>query len=449
MSVLLGLLATFLVVKITRPADETVDIPAPVPPPPVVVTPPVPPPVDPADKILEEAEAAFRAGRWDEAASKAEGAKAARGPEVAALLARIDEARKSKTSEDAAKLAEEQAKLDALEKARRERAEALAELDSIKTAADGHVEAYRWDAALKLFDDGLKKFPLLAGIVDYQASRGSVEKLRAQAATSFDAAVAQARALAKDGKFGAAIKRARVAISFYPENPAGPAVVKQLTEQMLAANLVSIPATIKGGVKLGDASRADEPERVFESPGFLMDKFEVTNEEYALFVEQAGHRPPNGPMWPGGKLMDGAGRYPVSHVNFADAAAFAAWAGKRLPTEDEWEYAARWVDGRAFPWGATVPTERTPLCQTLEASGMRMPENKFVGSWPAAQSPFGIHDLAGSVWEWTSTTQDTLRIMKGGSFLTWATAARASNRLADDADLLHPDVGFRCVKDRP
>jgi formylglycine-generating enzyme required for sulfatase activity len=445
MSVLLGLLATFLVVKLTRSADETVEIPPPTPPQPVVKTPP-PPIVDPAQKALEEAEAAFRGGKWDEAAALAEKLRPA--PGAVALLARIDEARKGKTSEETAKAAEEQARLDAAEKARLERAAAVAELDSIKTASEAHVEAYRWDAALKLFDDGAKKFPLMAGFVDFQLGRGNVEKLRTQAATSFDAAVAQARALAREGTYGDSIRKARVAISFYPENPAGPALVKQLTEQMLAANLVAIPATIKGGVKLGDGAKEDEPERVFESPGFLMDKYEATNEEYALFIEATGHRAPAGPMWQAGKLLRGAERYPVSHVNFADAEAFAKWAGKRLPTEDEWEYAARWVDGRAYPWGAAVPTERNPLCQTLEAS-TRMPENKFVGSWPASQSPFGIHDLAGSVWEWTTTSQDKFRIMKGGSFLTWASAARASNRLADDADMLHPDVGFRCVKDRP
>ena len=153
-------------------------------------------------------------------------------------------------------------------------------------------------------------------------------------------------------------------------------------------------------------------------------------------------------MWRRGKPLQGAERYPVSHVNVADAEAFAAWAGKRLPTEDEWEYAARWVDGRMFPWGAAIPTLRNPLCQTLEASSST-PENKVVGSWPASASYFGIHDLAGSLWEWTATPLDGRRIMKGGSFLTQAVAARASNRLADDIDLLHPDVGFRCVKDRP
>jgi formylglycine-generating enzyme required for sulfatase activity len=78
-----------------------------------------------------------------------------------------------------------------------------------------------------------------------------------------------------------------------------------------------------------------------------------------------------------------------------------------------------------------------------------IPELRPVGSWPDSQSPFGIHDLAGSVWEWTSTKSGERRILKGGSFLMRAVAARASNRLAEDPDLIHPDTGFRCVKDRP
>ena len=455
MALLVGLLATFLVVKFTRPHDDTpvtVLPPAPVSPP----DPPHPVP-DPADKLLEEAEKALKEGRLDEAADKANQAKASRAAAAAALLARIGEARKRAPADETPKVTEEERirreEAAAQEKARREREEALAELDRIIAEADEQATSDRWDAALAVYDNALKKYPALAGIEDFGASRRRVEKHRQDAATAFATAVERARSEAKAGRFTAALRTARMAGTLYPENPAGTALLKEITRQMLESNLVSIPPTPKGGVKLGDAKQPDEPERTFTSPGFLMDKYEVTNEEYYLFVHLSGHRPPPSALWSGGEPKTGAERYPVTHVSASDAEAFAKWAGKRLPTEDEWEYVARWNDGRVYPWGSTEPSDRNPMCQSFEASlasnPNQVPKNVPVGSWPDSQSLFGIHDLAGSVWEWTSTPLGNLRIQKGGSFLTMVRATRGSNRLADDTDLLHPDVGFRCVKDRP
>ncbi len=456
MAVLIGLLATFLVVQFMPTDDdhvpETVRTPEPVSP---IPTPPVQSETDKADKLLEEAEAALKADRWDEAAAKAGQAKGAREKAATELLKRIEEARKGRQGEEARRAADEERKkrdeAAAQEKVRREREEALAELDRLGPEADAQVSSSRWDAALALYDAALKKHPALGEVEDFARGRRRVERLRDEAAKFFGVNVAKARAEAEAGRYAAAVRVARLAGSLYPENTAGPALIKEISEKMLSANLIPVPATIKGGVKLGDVKHADEPERVFTSPGFLMDKFEVTNEEYFLFVLLTGHRRPDNLMWSGGEPRPGAERYPVTHVSAADAEAFAKWAGKRLPAEDEWEYAARWVDARVYPWGSTEPTERSPVCQSLEASlvANRIPDNRPVGSWPASASPFGIHDLAGSVWEWTSTPLEGRRILKGGSFLARVTAARASNRLADDADLLHPDVGFRCVKDRP
>ena len=458
MSALIGLLATFLVVKITRPPDDSTEVvrtPAP-PPPPPPVDPPAPPKIDPADQLLAEAEAALKEGRLDEAAAKAEQAKATRGPAAAALLARIDEARKKLPGADATKIDEEEKKkreeAAAQEKERLAREAAFAELERADAEAKPLMAAYKWDAAIALFDAAVKNHPMLADVSDYQSARKRVEDLRQGAAKAFASNAEKARLELKAGRFGAATRLARMAESFYPENPEGAALLKEIAAQMLEANLVPIPATIKGGVKLGDPKRADEPERVYTSPGFLMDKYEVTNEDYQLFVQQARHRPPPSPHWLAGEVRPGSERYPVTHVSVADAEAFAAWAKKRLPTEDEWEYAARWNDARDFPWGPTEPEDRKPLCQTLEVSlpqGSPPPGTRPVGSWPGSASPFGIHDLAGNVWEWTATALDGRRILKGGSFLNRVAAARASNRLADDPDLLHPDVGFRCVKDRP
>lgn len=454
MAALLGLLATFLIVKSTRPEDDTPEVVRPpAPPPPPLDPPPLPPP-DPADQWLAEAEAALKAGRLDEAAAKAEKAKASRAAAATALLARIEEARTRTAApkpddEEARRRAEEEKQ----ERERLAREAAFAELERITSEAESLLPptAFKYDAALRLYDEAAKKHPVLAQIEDFVAGRRRVEKYRDGAAQAFAQHAERARSEAKAGRPGNAIRSARAAIQVYPENPAGPALLKEISTRVLEANLVAIPATIKGGVKLGDPKQADEPERVFNSPGFLMDRYEVTNEEYSLFVMLAGHPAPPSPYWDGGLPRQGAERFPVTHIAYSDAEAFAKWAGKRLPTEDEWEYAARWVDGRVYPWGSTETTERNPLCQTLEASlpSKQGPELKPVGSWPDSQSPFGIHDLAGSVWEWTSTAVEHRRILKGGSFLCRSTAARASNRLVDDVDLIHPDVGFRCVKDRP
>ncbi|HKS16420.1 MAG TPA: SUMF1/EgtB/PvdO family nonheme iron enzyme [Planctomycetota bacterium] len=456
MAVLIGLLATFLIVQFTRPQDDTPVTVAP-PPPPPQKTPPAAPEADPADKLLEEAGKALKEGRWDEAVDKANRAKGTRAQAAAALLARIEEARKTPVVPENPAAAEEDRKrreaAAAQEKARRDRETALAELDRIVMEAREQADANKWDAALAVFDNAVKTYPALAGIEDFVSSRRQIEKLRQDAATAFLSAIERSKAEAKAGRFAAAVRTARMAGALYPENSGVANQLKDISKQMLETNLVLVSKTIEGGVKLGDPKRPDEPVRTFTSPGFLMDKYEVTNEEYYLFVLLSGHRAPPSPMWSGGEPRAGFERHPVTHVAVSDAEAFAAWAGKRLPSEDEWEYAARWSDGRTYPWGSTEPQDQHPVCQSLEASRAsnpnQMPGNRPVGSWPESASLHGIHDLAGSVWEWTSTPLKGLRIQKGGSFLAFVTAARASNRLADDPELLHPDVGFRCVKDRP
>ena len=456
MATLIGLLATYLIVQANRAPDDVPEVvhhPPATPPP----TPPAPkvPEIDPADQLLREAETALKEGRWDDATKKAEQAKATRAEAAAALLARIEEARKRKLTAEEAQAAEAEKKRQeeavAKEKERKDREEALAQIDPVESESRKFENARQWDAAIAVFDAVEKKYPVLVNIADYVRARRRVEELRDAASKAFNLNADKARAELKEGRYSTAMRLAKMAASFYPENAAGPALMKEISTQMLESNLVPIPATIKGGVKLGDAKQPDEPERVFTSPGFLMDKYEVTNEEYLLFVQQTGRKPPPSPMWAGSDLKPGFERHPVTHVSVADAEAFAAWAGKRLPTEDEWEYAARWVDGRVFPWGSTEPGERKPMCQSIEASIAveRAPENKPVGSWPASASPFGIQDLAGSVWEWTATPLEGRRLVKGGSYLHRVSAARASNRLGEDVDLLHPDVGFRCVKDRP
>ena len=152
MAALVGLLATFLVVKLMRPADDTPEIVhAPPPAPPPVAPPPPPPVVDPVEERLKEATAAFEAGRLDEAAEKAALAK---GPKAEALLAKIEEARKAKTAPPEPKTSEEDRKRQqeaaAKEKERLAREEALGELERIDRESKPLAADYKWDAALAL-----------------------------------------------------------------------------------------------------------------------------------------------------------------------------------------------------------------------------------------------------------------------------------------------------------
>ena len=133
---------------------------------------------------------------------------------------------------------------------------------------------------------------------------------------------------------------------------------------------------------------------------FAIDRTEVTNGEYADFVKETGHPPPPG-VWDGARPKAGEERLPVSNVTYEDARAFAAWRSKRdgatyrLPTEEEWEYAARGGDsGRAYPWGA----EWSAGYANLGGAGAAP-----VGSYPLGRTPQGLDDMIGNVWEWTSS----------------------------------------------
>jgi serine/threonine protein kinase len=183
-------------------------------------------------------------------------------------------------------------------------------------------------------------------------------------------------------------------------------------------------------------------------PAFYMDATEVSNAQYARFVQATGRAAPGS-----GELRT-APSLPVTHVTFADAQAYCAWAGKRLPTEQEWEKAARGPDGRIYPWG----NQPMPNPGTLVA----------VDDYPERQSPYRILGLAGNVFEWVDTpfpvTEREIEDMRralGGAEVSrqWHCIKGGSFLLKDDRffrlymrrgwpdDLPHAAIGFRCVKD--
>ncbi|MFN8058852.1 MAG: formylglycine-generating enzyme family protein [Vicinamibacterales bacterium] len=198
-------------------------------------------------------------------------------------------------------------------------------------------------------------------------------------------------------------------------------------------------------------------------PSFYIDRHPVTNAEFKRFLDAADYAPADSHNflrhWRDGSYPAGAGEQPVTWVSLDDARAYATWAGKRLPHEWEWQYAAQGQDGRPYPWGSTWDAARVPTPDT----GRTMRQPDAVGTHPSSASPFGVEDLVGLVWQWTDEYADEhtrAAILRGGSFYT-PSGSRwyfpQAYRLDEHGKLLlmapsldrSAAVGFRCVADLP
>jgi iron(II)-dependent oxidoreductase len=232
---------------------------------------------------------------------------------------------------------------------------------------------------------------------------------------------------------------------------------------VIPENMVAIP----GGEYLIGRDEGDfldpyeKPQHTVILRPFYIDKTEVTNADYQKFVEATGHPAPA--SWVGGRFEPGKELFPVTGVTLADAEAYARWAGKRLPTEEEWEVAAHGRTPTAFPWGNTFDPSRA----NVKASGLGVPVR--VGTYPSGASPFGVLDMTGNVWEWTASEAKLypgsnekppswdkplepgvrLQIIRGGAFTEETRRCTVTYRNWVPSDFKSRELGFRCVQDQP
>ncbi|MBI2931156.1 MAG: SUMF1/EgtB/PvdO family nonheme iron enzyme [Planctomycetes bacterium] len=242
-------------------------------------------------------------------------------------------------------------------------------------------------------------------------------------------------------------------------------------KQMFALRDLGMTLVPAGAFEFGCNAREARPPdllaRPVELPAFYIDVCEVTNEQYGLFLEHLrrtndhsrcdsgeGRHKDHAPTWWDAPQMKEFldPKRPVVGVDYYDAYAYAAWAGKRLPTEEEWEKAARGTDGRRFPWGNEWRDDER-RCNWYDFRGEKDGYGEMtapVGAFEAGRSPYACNDMAGNVWEWTSSYRDyprtTNRIIRGGCYLdkaapVWSRDFQPPNQKGIKT------VGFRCVVD--
>jgi serine/threonine-protein kinase len=187
-------------------------------------------------------------------------------------------------------------------------------------------------------------------------------------------------------------------------------------------DMVLIP---RGKFMFGDGKKK------IELKEFYIDKYEVTNSQYKKF------RPEH--TFPAEKAD-----FPVVEITYFDAEEYCKWAGKRLPTAEEWEKAARGEDGRIFPWGNKFDSKNA---NTSEA-GTGGPVN--VGSFKSGKSPYGVYDMSGNVWEWVDAwnPKKQYRFVRGGSYFEGEDLNRTTSSLMSIPDDMHEYIGCRCAKSK-
>ncbi|MGE0822245.1 MAG: formylglycine-generating enzyme family protein [Candidatus Binatia bacterium] len=218
----------------------------------------------------------------------------------------------------------------------------------------------------------------------------------------------------------------------------------------IKGEMVAVPA---GDFFMGCNEKVDnecfdneKPGRTVNLPAFAIDKTEVTVAAYRQCVEgkecsEEGLERYGSCNW--GK--EGRENHPINCVDWNQAGAFCQWAGKRLPTEAEWEKAARGTDGRKYPWGDEWDGRKANVNGTEDGYEQTAP----VSSFPTGASPYGALDMAGNVWEWTADWYDKekkYRSLRGGSWTAHPQYARASDRSRNEPGFRNVDIGLRCAQ---
>lgn len=192
-----------------------------------------------------------------------------------------------------------------------------------------------------------------------------------------------------------------------------------------------------------------QPEHKVNVTAFYLDKTEVTNAAYKKFCDATAY--PTPPGWKNNAFPAGQGEYPVSRVSWHEASAYASWVGKRLPTEIEWEKAARGTDKRLFPWGDNWEEDRVVSSRDSALQ---------VGSKPGGASPYGALDMAGNVYEWTTSWYDAypnapikfaeygtqMKVIRGGGY-DFQSVAQTYFRSVAFPRMRSDWIGFRCAQD--
>jgi formylglycine-generating enzyme required for sulfatase activity len=226
------------------------------------------------------------------------------------------------------------------------------------------------------------------------------------------------------------------------------------------------------GTEGGPATPDEGPKHKVELAAYLIGKYEVTNRQYHAFVKGAKHRVPENccdaryNIWRGDAMLDGIGELPAINVSWDDAVAFCKWNGARLPTEAEWEKAARGTDGRAYPWGNEAPSGNRANYSFDPVSIWEGPASLAKkDQYDYGRSPYGAYEMAGNVWEWVQDWYDesyykkspgknpsgpnegTEKVIRGGSWRNTAEVLRTTNRNKHVPTERRVYIGFRCAKD--
>lgn len=233
---------------------------------------------------------------------------------------------------------------------------------------------------------------------------------------------------------------------------------KIMAQDKPSTSMAEVPA---GEFIMGSNERWDDeaPEHVSSTDAFYIDLNEVTNADYKKFVSATQKVFPF--HWPEGSIPKGKENHPVVYVSWFDATEYCSWAGKRLPTEQEWEKAARGEEGLIYPWGNEWSLDKSN--NPYKNSTGTEP----VGTYPRGRSPYGLYDISGNVWEWVDSYYlphpgnpvtraeygKDKRVLKGGSWFDCLSygcglSAPTFNRSFFTPEVKNNSFGFRCAKSK-